>query len=252
MSSFTEVIAVVLAAGMGTRMKTDLPKVLCPVLGRPMIHFVIDALEQAGATRVIAVVGYKADDVKAALSSRPMVDFVLQTERLGTGHAVKMARELLEGHVGPVVVVAGDSPLLQASSVKQLLEAYRREQPACILGTLTKENPTGLGRIVRDSAGEFLGIVEEKDATPEQREICEVNMSTYVFDGPQLLHALEKLQNNNKQKEYYLTDCPAILKREDKAVKALPILKPCEALSINTPDELSAAEVAMRVLGYPS
>lgn len=250
MSTFSEVIAVVLAAGMGTRMKSDLPKVLCPVLGRPMIHFVIDALEAAGVTRVIAVVGYQADAVKAALSSRPIVDFALQDQRLGTGHAVKCAREQLEGHAGAVVVVAGDSPLLQASSVASLLEVYHREQPACLLGTLTKENPTGLGRIVRDAAGEFMGIVEEKDATTEQRQIQEVNMSTYVFDGPQLLLALDKLQNNNRQKEYYLTDCPAILKREDRSVKALPILKACESLSINTPEELALVEEAMRQLGY--
>lgn len=250
MSTFSEVIAVVLAAGMGTRMKSDLPKVLCPVLGRPMIHFVIDALEAAGVTRVIAVVGYQADAVKAALSSRPIVDFALQDQRLGTGHAVKCAREQLEGHAGAVVVVAGDSPLLQTSSVASLLEVYHREQPACLLGTLTKENPTGLGRIVRDAAGEFVGIVEEKDATPEQRQIQEVNMSTYVFDGPQLLLALDKLQNNNRQKEYYLTDCPAILKREDRSVKALPILKACESLSINTPEELALVEEAMRQLGY--
>ena len=246
----THPIAVVLAAGMGTRMKSDLPKVLCRVLGRPMIEFVLDALEKAGIRHVIAVVGYKADDVEAALASRNNIDYVLQTERLGTGHAVKMARDKLVGHTGPVVIVAGDSPLLQAASLEKLLDHFARQRPACLLGTLHKANPAGLGRIVRDGQGAFAGIVEEKDATPEQRQITEVNMSTYVFDGPQLLHALDQLKNDNRQREFYLTDCPGILRGEGKLVQALPVLQPCEALSINTVEELAQVEAEMRKLGY--
>lgn len=241
--------AVVLAAGMGTRMKSDLPKVLCPVLGRPMIEYVLDALEAAGVHRVIAVIGYRADDVRQALAARKNVEFVLQTERLGTGHAVKMARENLQGVSGPVVIVAGDSPLLQSSSVQKLLAHFAQTKPACLLGTLHKENPQGLGRIVRDARGEFSQIVEEKDATDEQRKITEVNMSTYVFEAGELLHALDLLKNENRQREYYLTDCPAILLNEGKRVAALPVLDPCEALSINTPEELSAVEEQMRQRG---
>ena len=240
------ITAVVLAAGMGTRMKTDLPKVLCPVLGRPMIEYVLDALAAAGVERVIAVIGYRADDVRQALAARKNLEFVLQTERLGTGHAVKMARESLQGETGPVVIVAGDSPMLQSTSLQKLLSHFEREQPACLLGTLHKENPHGLGRVVRDGRGEFQKIVEEKDATDEQRRITEVNMSTYVFQAPELLHALGLLKNENRQGEYYLTDCPAILLNEGKRVEALPVLAPCEALSINTPEELSAVEQALR------
>jgi bifunctional UDP-N-acetylglucosamine pyrophosphorylase/glucosamine-1-phosphate N-acetyltransferase len=239
------ITAVVLAAGMGTRMKSDLPKVLCPVLGRPMIEYVLDALETAGVKRVICVIGYRADDVRQALAARKNLEFVLQTERLGTGHAVKMARENLQGVQGPVVIVAGDSPMLQSKSLQKLLASFAEEQPACLLGTLHKENPQGLGRIVRDSRGEFEKIVEEKDATDEQRKITEVNMSTYVFAAPELLHALDLLKNENRQREYYLTDCPAILLGEGKRVAALPVLDPCEALSINTPEELSAVEQAL-------
>jgi bifunctional UDP-N-acetylglucosamine pyrophosphorylase/glucosamine-1-phosphate N-acetyltransferase len=239
------ITAVVLAAGMGTRMKSDLPKVLCPVLGRPMIEYVLDALETAGVERVICVIGYRADDVRQALAARKNLEFVLQTERLGTGHAVKMARENLQGVQGPVVIVAGDSPMLQSQSLQKLLASFAQEQPACLLGTLHKENPQGLGRIVRDSRGEFEKIVEEKDATDEQRRITEVNMSTYVFAAPELLHALDLLKNENRQREYYLTDCPAILLGEGKRVAALPVLDPCEALSINTPEELSAVEQAL-------
>ncbi len=243
-------VAVVLAAGMGTRMKSDLPKVLFPVLGRPMIEFVLEALTQAGVGRVIAVIGYRGDDVRQALVARTNVEFVLQTERLGTGHAVKMARPLLVGLSGPVMVVAGDSPLIQAASVRTLLDHFQQHHPACLLGTLHKPNPAGLGRIVRDAGGEFASIVEEKDATPQQRLITEVNMSTYLFDGPELLHALDLLKNENRQKEYYLTDCPGILKSEGKLVQALPILQPCEALSINTVDELAQVEAEMIALGY--
>ena len=243
-------VAVVMAAGMGTRMKSDLPKVLFPVLGRPMIHFVLDALEAGGVQRVVAVVGYRAEDVRVELAGRKGLEFALQTERLGTGHAVKMAAPLLSKHDGPVLVVAGDSPLIQSASVRALLDYFQEHHPACLLGTLHKANPQGLGRIVRDSAGQFAGIVEEKDATEEQRKITEVNMSTYIFGCGDLLHALDQLQPNNRQGEYYLTDCPGILRREGKQVEALPVLKPCEALSINTIDELAEVEAEMLKLGY--
>lgn len=242
--------AVVLAAGMGTRMKSDLPKVLFPVLGRPMIEFVLDALAAAGVGRVIVVVGYRAEDVKQTLAQRTNLEFVFQAERLGTGHAVKMAQPRLVGHDGPVVIVAGDSPMIQASSLKSLLAHFELEHPACLLGTLHKDNPQGLGRIVRDQAGNFTGIVEEKDASDDQRRLTEVNMSTYVFSCPELLHALDQLKNDNRQQEYYLTDCPGILQREGKLVQALSVLQPCEALSINTIDELGLVENEMRRLGY--
>ncbi|MFN0019347.1 MAG: NTP transferase domain-containing protein [Pirellulaceae bacterium] len=243
-------IAVVLAAGQGTRMKSDLPKVLCPVLGRPMIHFVLDALSSAGVQSVIVVVGYRADDVKAALAERKNVSYALQTERLGTGHAVKMARGHLAEHEGPVLIVAGDSPMIQQKSVAALLDHYYGARPSCLLGTLRKDDPSGLGRIVRGPRGAFRAIVEEKDATLPQRQIKEVNMSTYIFDCRELLRALDLLKNDNRQGEYYLTDCPGILQREGKLVQALPILQPCEALSINTPEELSAVEAEMLRLGY--
>ena len=231
-------------------MGSDLPKVLCPVLGRPMIDYVLDALAAGGVEQIVVVVGYRANDVRQHLASRGNVHFAEQTERLGTGHAVKMALPSFTQHAGPVVIVAGDSPMLQAGSIRNLLAEFATNTPACLLGTLHKENPQGLGRIVRDTAGEFAGIVEEKDATEAQRQITEVNMSTYVFDAPQLVAALGQLRNENRQREFYLTDCPGILKAEGKRVLALPILQPCEALSINTPIELGAVEEKMKELGY--
>jgi len=246
-----QAMAVVLAAGKGTRMKSELPKVLFPVCGRPMIEYVLDALESSGVHRCVIVVGYRADDVRHALANYDGLEFVEQTEQLGTGHAVQVCRNNIEGHDGAVVVLTGDSPLVQTGSLKQLLHEFANSRPACILGTLHKEDPTGLGRIVRDSSGQFSGIVEEKDATDQQRTITEVNMSTYVFDAAHLLTSLDKLTNDNRQGEYYLTDCPGILKEEGLDVRAMPVLDACEALSINTIDDLKLVEDEMRKLGVP-
>ena len=245
----TETTAVVLAAGKGTRMKSELPKVLFPVLGRAMIHWVLDALQSAGIRQIIVVVGYRAELVRHELSGRG-VDFAIQTEQLGTGHAVQMCKPLLEKGVNPVLIVAGDSPMIQASSVRELVEEFDAGGFDCLLGTLIKDNPHGLGRIVRDSQNHFLRIVEHKDASLEQLQIGEVNMSTYLFDRQSLLWALENLKNNNSQAEYYLTDCPGLLLKNDRKVEASPVLKACESLSINTIDELAMVESKMREMGY--
>lgn len=246
----SDTIAVVLAAGRGTRMKSDLPKVLFPTLGRPMIHWVLDALEAAGISRMIVVVGYRADTVQDELSGRSGVTFALQEQQNGTGHAVEMCRGQLEAQDGPVLVVAGDSPLIQPTSIRKVAEEFERGKWSCLLGTLLKDDPTGLGRIVRGSDGRFEKIVEHKDATPEELQNKEVNMSTYMFDCDSLCWALSQLSNNNAQGEFYLTDCPEILRRDGRKVDAIPALQPCESLSINTIDELSLVEDKMRELGY--
>jgi UDP-N-acetylglucosamine diphosphorylase/glucosamine-1-phosphate N-acetyltransferase len=238
-------MAIVLAAGKGTRMKSELPKVLVPVAGRPMVRYVIDALRAAGVNRIVVVVGYRADLVRTELAGLPGIEFADQTEQLGTGHAVMMCREQLASHDGPVVVVAGDSPMLQADSVATLLAEATARQAACLLGTVRRDDPTGYGRIIRNAAGDFTGIVEEKDATPDQRAIQEINVSTYVFNAIDLLAALDQLRADNSQREYYITDCPAILLAAGKQVAALNVLKPCEALSINSPEELAQVEKVM-------
>lgn len=233
-------------------MQSELPKVLCPVVGRAMIHFVIDALEAAGIKRQIVVVGYQADAVKTELQSRSSsnIEYALQEEQLGTGHAVQMCQDLLAEQTGPTIVVAGDSPLIQASSLTTLLDHFAKHQPALLLGTLMKDDPTGLGRIVRNEAGEFTGIVEHKDATERQRAIQEVNMSTYLFQTPDLLSSLSQLKSDNAQNEYYLTDCARLLREAGRPVEALPALQPCESLSINNPQELELVDRQMRAMGY--
>lgn len=253
--SYSDPCAVILAAGKGTRMNSDLPKVLCRVVDRPMIHFVIDALEKAGIKRLIVVVGYQADAVRSELASRiesgqSEIDFVEQTEQLGTGHAVQMCVGALKQQTGPTIVVAGDSPLIQATSLQKLLDHQKNTKSALLMGTLKKDDPTGLGRIVRSDEGEFLSIVEHKDASPDQLKICEVNMSTYLFQTSDLLMALGQLDNHNAQSEYYLTDCVSLLRKAGKFIEALPVLQECESLSINNPAELKMVDEKMRAMGY--
>jgi bifunctional UDP-N-acetylglucosamine pyrophosphorylase/glucosamine-1-phosphate N-acetyltransferase/UDP-N-acetylglucosamine pyrophosphorylase len=239
-------LAIILAAGQGKRMASDLPKVLVPVCGRPMIRYVVDAVREAGISRMVIVVGYRGELVRRELAGLPGIEFAQQTEQLGTGHAVMMCREQLARHAGPVLILAGDSPLVQVASLRALLEKFDATHPACLLGTGRKANPTGLGRVIRDRDENFLGIVEEKDTSPEQRTITEVNLSTYVFRPDALLAALQQLTANNAQGEYYLTDCPSVLKAAGERVEAHCLLQPCEALSINTPDELAIVEEEMK------
>ena len=231
-------------------MKSDLPKVLCPILQRPMISYVLDTLESVGIERSLVVVGYRSDEVRRQLADRNNLEFVEQTQRLGTGHAVQTCVDLFREHSGAVLVLTGDSPMVQPDSLKQLMDHYEKEQPSCILGTLHKENPAGLGRIIRNENGQFTGIVEDKDATEAQRSITEVNMSTYLFRSSDLIESLSQLTNNNRQAEYYLTDCPGILVEQGMNVQALPVLQPCEALTINTIDELQLVETEMLKMGY--
>jgi bifunctional UDP-N-acetylglucosamine pyrophosphorylase/glucosamine-1-phosphate N-acetyltransferase len=252
----TEATAIVLAAGKGTRMKSDLPKVLVPIAGRPMIDFVLDMLDACGVRRQLVVVGYRSDLVREHLADRPtgsQVEFAEQTEQLGTGHAVMMCRPQLaaadessakNAEGDPVLIVTGDSPLVRPETIRALLAEFAETRPACLMGTAHKENPQGLGRIVRDVSGRFQAIVEERDATAEQKKITEVNMSCYVFDRSDLLWSLDQLKADNAQREYYLTDCPGLLRRAGRAVAASPRLTPVETLSINTPDELREVETA--------
>lgn len=251
-------IAVVLAAGKGTRMGSDLPKVVHEAAGKPLVRWVVDALREAGIGDVIVVVGHRAEMVEACLADVPGLTFAIQRHQRGTGDAVAAAATGIEARLSdnrrrPVVIVCGDSPMLRPESVRGLLARFAAADASCLVGTAVTAEPQGLGRIVRDPAGRFLRIVEQKEASPEERAIREVNMSTYVFAAEDLLMALSRLDNTNASGEYYLTDCPAILLREGRHVDAVACLDPSETLSVNTPEQLAeVAEALYRRAGEPS
>ena len=232
-------LGIILAAGKSTRMKSALPKVLHEVCGRPMIEYVLDAARAAGVSRIVAVVGHRADLVRAELSRHPDVEFALQSDQKGTGHAVMMCREQLASHHGPVLVLAGDTPLLRSESLAGLLRAQAESDAAAVIGTTDTAANQGLGRIVRDAAGEFDRIVEERDATDEQRRIREINTGCYAFDAQSLISALDRIRPDNNQAEYYLTDCPVVLKRDGKRVVAAKVFDVAEAMGVNTRAQLA-------------
>ena len=237
--------AVVLAAGKSTRMKSSTPKVLHEVFGRPMIEYVLDAARLAGVGRIVVVVGHRAELVRDQLSGHSDVEFALQAEQKGTGHAVMVCEPQLADHTGPVLVLAGDTPLLRGESLAGLLEEQRERNAGCVIGTAITEANQGLGRVVRDSGGEFLRIVEQKDATPEEALIQEINTGCYAFDGPALLAALKEIRPDNSQAEYYLTDCPAVLKAKGRLVTASARLGIEEAIGVNTRAQLAEVHEAL-------
>ncbi len=237
----TAPIAVVLAAGKSTRMKSETPKVLHPVCGKMMIDYVLDATRAAGAEQIVVVVGHKADMVRNALSEHSDVVFAEQTEQNGTGHAVMMCESELTGHDGSVLILAGDTPLLQGSSLKALLDHQQETSAASVIGTADTVNNDGLGRVVRDSEGGFICIREQKDASPDELKITEINTGCYAFSTPLLLESLRKLKPDNAQAEYYLTDCPKILMDDGHRVAASCSLTIQEAIGVN--NRLQLAEV---------
>lgn len=239
-------VAIILAAGKSKRMLSDTPKVLHEACGRPIVEYVLDAARQAGAQRIVVVVGHQADVVQAALRHHPDVEFALQTEQLGTGHAVMMCRDTLADHDGPVLVLAGDTPLLRGSSLAALLDEQRQHNAACVVGTARTEHNEGLGRIVRDDQGRFLRITEHKDCTPEELAITEINTGCFAYDCHSLFEALAQVRSDNSQGEYYLTDCAEILLRSGRTVIAACKLDIEEAMGVNTREQLAEVERVMQ------
>ncbi len=237
---------------MGKRMNSDLPKVLHPVGNppRPMVCAVIDACRAAGCDRIVLVIGHRADLVREAIAKaygpNHTIEFGLQPEQLGTGHAVRcvenqfLTEKSAPGH--EVLVLAGDGPLIRAETLRDLLARHRAAEAAATLATSTIADPTGYGRIVRDASGAFSAIVEHKDATPGQRAINEVNPSYYCFDAKELFTALGDVRKNPQSGEYYITDVPGLLLAQGKTVEVVPSVPPEDVLSINTPDQLAQVD----------
>jgi len=236
--------AVVLAAGQGTRMKSKLYKVLHPVCGKPMVQHVVDTLADMRVEDVVVVVGHGADAVRATLGDR--VTYALQQEQLGTAHAVQQAVPFLQEKHGTTFILYGDVPLLSVETLTSLLQYHEEQQAAATVLTATLSDPTGYGRIIRSETGEVLRIVEHKDATEAERAIREINTGIYCFDNQKLLQALAQVSNNNAQGEYYVTDCVGILREAGEKVAAFAAEDPDETMGVNDRVQLAEAEAYMR------
>ena len=240
-----KVTAVLLAAGQGTRMKSDLPKVLHPLCGKPMLWHVLEALKDAATEKSVVIVGHGAEEVKRYLGDS--AECVVQEPQLGTGHAAMQAESLLKGKTDYVIVTYADMPLLRGETFKRLLETQRLNSGPFSLLTVIADDPRGFGRIVRKADGTVQAIVEEYVATPEQQKIRELNVGAYCFKADWLWDALHRIEKNPKKGEYYLTDIVEIAVKDDLPVQAVVHDDFIETIGINTRAHLSEAEAALRV-----
>ena len=238
----SKLTTLILAAGKGTRMESELPKVLHLCCGKPMVSHVIDAARGAGADRVVVIAGYKSKLVHEEL--KDTVLYAEQTEQLGTGHAVMCAADQLPDE-GETLILCGDTPLVTAETLKKLYAAHCSAGNGVTVLSAILDDSKGYGRIIRDAKGEFLKITEDKDCTEEERLTKEINSGMYIFDTKALKESLGKLTNNNAQGEYYLTDTIAIIKDAGKRVDAMPVSDVDEIMGVNTKAQLAVAEQVM-------
>ncbi|HEX3143320.1 MAG TPA: bifunctional UDP-N-acetylglucosamine diphosphorylase/glucosamine-1-phosphate N-acetyltransferase GlmU [Pyrinomonadaceae bacterium] len=239
----------ILAAGLGTRMKSNVAKVLHKLDGRPLIGHVVRRAATLQPRKIYVVVGHQAEQVQAAVESElgnDRVEFLKQIEQRGTGDAVLTAKDALGAAHSTVLLLSGDVPLVRAETLTRLLETHKNEKAACTILTVRMENPTGYGRVVRDGENGFSKIVEQRDATEEERQIREINSGIYCFDSDKLFTALEQVRPTNSQSEYYLTDVPAILKSDNERVSLFQHSDTREVSGINTRAELAEFENLLR------
>ncbi|MBP2622626.1 bifunctional UDP-N-acetylglucosamine diphosphorylase/glucosamine-1-phosphate N-acetyltransferase GlmU [Streptococcus oricebi] len=236
--------AIILAAGKGTRMKSDLPKVLHKVAGISMVEHVFRSVGAIEPAKTVTIVGHKAELVEQVLAGQ--TDFARQTEQLGTGHAVMMAEPALEGLTGQTLVIAGDTPLITGESLKNLIDFHVNHKNIATILTAEAEDPFGYGRIVRNEQDEVLKIVEQKDASDFEKQIREINTGTYVFDNARLFEALKNINTDNAQGEYYITDVISIFRQNGEKVGAYTLKDFDESLGVNDRVALATAEEIMR------
>lgn len=243
MKPYNNVTAVILAAGKGTRMKSELPKVAVVLNESPLLLHVLKNIDESGIQRKIVVVGYRKDIVTEIAKNFPGVEFSEQTEQLGTGHAVLSSEQALTPYAGYTLVACGDAPLISKESFTDLIELHTQNGYVATVLSAKMETPTGYGRIIRSADdGSLLRIVEEKDANPEEKAVTEVNTGTYCFTTDELFGALKEIGNNNSQNEYYLTDVIKILRGQGKKVGALTLKNALESHGINSPEDLETAK----------
>ncbi|KAF0134815.1 MAG: glmU protein [Candidatus Saganbacteria bacterium] len=239
--------AVVLAAGKGVRMKSELPKVFNPILGKPMLEYVVNTLKELKVDQIFVVVGHKKEMIIEYFKNQEIV-FVEQKEQLGTGHAVMQVEPYLKNYDGKVLVLAGDVPMLRAKTLSDLYDFHVEKHSSATV--LTAELPDALnyGRIIRNQDGLILKIVEKKDASSGELLVREINTGTFCFEAKQMFYALSQVKAENAQKEYYLTDTIEILKERGYPVFAYQAKDYKETLGINTPEELK--EIEKRLVNY--
>jgi len=235
---------VILAAGKGTRMKSELPKVLHPLAGRPMIAYSLDLAAAVNVLSPVVIVGHKADTVQAAVRGDAV--FVQQTEQLGTGHAVMQAQASLEARADIVLVYAADMPLITPETLQRLMATHARSSAAITMLSVIAENPRGFGRVVRGQDGGALAVVEEIEATEEQKAIRELNAGVYCFDAAWLWPALHRLQPSLRKGEYYITDLVGLAVADGRHVAVVTTDTPEEVLGVNTRVHLAEAEAVVR------
>ncbi|HOU36194.1 MAG TPA: NTP transferase domain-containing protein [Candidatus Omnitrophota bacterium] len=233
------IAAIILAAGKGTRMKSDFPKVLHPVCGRPMVLYVMDLVKQIGAERHVVVLGYKADQVSKVLPAATRT--VIQKRVIGTADAVKQAMPALRSFNGTVVILYGDTPLLKKDTISSLLKRHAESGAAATILTAVMDDPSGYGRILRDEYNSICGIREDKDCDDFQKEIKEINTGIICFDSKKLEASLKKVKPNNRKKEYYLTDVIGILRGQGDLIEGVCVKDANEALGVNSRVELAQA-----------
>jgi bifunctional UDP-N-acetylglucosamine pyrophosphorylase/glucosamine-1-phosphate N-acetyltransferase len=225
------IMAIVLAAGKGTRMKSKKSKLVQKIYGKEIVKRAVENAKKSGINDIVAVVGYQKEEVMEVLGDS--VKYAVQEEMLGTGHAVMQAKEFLAGKKGKVLVLNGDVPLLRPETLNKLVEKSIENREYATLLTAIYDNPTGYGRIIRDEGGNIKGIVEEKDTKASQRKIKEINAGIYCFDIEELLSALEKIKPNNAQGEYYITDVISIMNKKGLKTGAVIVEDNTEILGIN-------------------
>lgn len=246
-----KISAIILAGGEGKRMGSDKPKTLCEVLSKPMLFWVISALRNAGIDDICVVKGYKSEYIDEYVTTLPFeVTTVLQAERLGTGHAVMMAREFLEERGGSVVILGGDAPFIDADTIKKSLEQHINTHSSATVISASVDDAAGYGRVVRNPDGSLMAIVEHKDASEDVLKINEINSGAYWFEVEDLLAVLDRITSNNKAREYYLPDALKLIIGDGKKAGAFTAKTADVALGANDPAQLEDLNKIARAKGY--